>query len=308
MPSDSAIDLDRLYGAHDLDELRGEYERIASDYDSGLVDGMGYCSPAAVAVIVRERLGADAHILDVGVGTGLLGVALAEAGFTRLDGMDLSPGMLAEAARKHVYGELREGRLGGPLEYATSEYDGVVASGVSPRACACVVPDELVRITRGPAGMWIFTLRSDQVPPGYETKIAALESEPLGAHRARGRVPGLADGRAGCPGPRLGVPRPLGGVALRDRSPARASAAGLVELLREGVGESVEARDDPADTVVVNRVREAEAFVHDRSEAGQLDAGRARQGARRQHAARERGIPIVDEQRRRRLTWLEHAS
>jgi SAM-dependent methyltransferase len=176
VPSDSAIDLGRLYGARDLDELSGEYERIASDYDSGLVDGMGYCSPGAVADVVRKLLDADARILDVGAGTGLLGVALSEAGFTRLDGMDLSPRMLAEAARKRVYAELREGRLGDPLGYAAGEYDGVVASGVlttghAPASCL----DELVRITR-PGGHVIFTLRSDQVPPGYETKIAELEN------------------------------------------------------------------------------------------------------------------------------------
>jgi predicted TPR repeat methyltransferase len=170
------IDLDRLYGARDLDELSGEYERIASDYDSELVDGMGYCSPGAVVEVVGRLLDADARILDVGAGTGLLGVALAEAGFTRLDGMDLSPGMLAEAARKRVYAKLHEGRLGDHLGYVTGEYDGVVASGVlttghAPASCL----DELVRITR-PGGHVIFTLRSDQVPPGYETKIAELEN------------------------------------------------------------------------------------------------------------------------------------
>jgi MFS family permease len=171
------VNLDRLYGARDLNELRAEYERIASAYDAELVDGMGYRSPAAVTDVARRLLSVDARILDAGAGTGLLGVALAGAGFTRLDGLDMSPGMLAIAARKSVYVDLREGRLGDALDYDTGEFDGVVSAGVltvghAPAKCL----DELVRVTR-PGGHVIFTLRSDQTPPGYDDKMAELENE-----------------------------------------------------------------------------------------------------------------------------------
>ncbi len=171
----AAIDLDRLYGARDLDELRGEYDRIAQAYDAELVDGMGYRSPAAVSAVARRLLPAEARILDAGAGTGLLGVALAEDGFTHLDALDLSPGMLAEAERKHVYGNLRAGRLGDELEYDSGTYDAVVSAGVLTTGHApAQALDELVRITR-PGGHLIFTLRSDQLPPGFEGKIAELE-------------------------------------------------------------------------------------------------------------------------------------
>ncbi len=170
-----AIDLDRLYGAADLDELRREYDRIASAYDAGIGDGMAYRSPAEVVATARRLLETDARILDAGAGTGLLGVALAGSGFTRLDGLDLSPGMLEEAARKGVYGELREGRLGEHLDYETGAYDGVVSAGVLTVGHAPAASlDELVRVTRR-GGHVIFTLRSDQVPPGFEDKIAELE-------------------------------------------------------------------------------------------------------------------------------------
>lgn len=170
-----AVDLDRLYGAPDPDALRAEYDRIASAYDDELVDGMGYRSPAAVTAVARRLLPNDARILDAGAGTGLLGVALAEAGFTRIDGLDLSPGMLSVAAGKDVYGELREGRLGDELEYKSSAYDAVVSAGVLTTGHAPAASlDELVRVTR-PGGHLIFTLRSDQMPPGFEDKFAELD-------------------------------------------------------------------------------------------------------------------------------------
>lgn len=171
-----AVDVDRLYDARDLDELQSEYDHIASAYDEELVDRMGWRAPRIVASVVRRLLPADARILDAGAGTGLLGVALAEAGFSRLDGLDLSPGMLAEAASKGVYEELREARLGDELEWGSAAYDAVVAAGVFTVGHAPAASlDELVRITRR-GGHVIFTLREDQTPPGFADKIAELES------------------------------------------------------------------------------------------------------------------------------------
>jgi SAM-dependent methyltransferase len=128
-----------------------------------------------VAIVARRLLPAHGHILDVGAGTGLLGVELAQAGFSRLDALDLSPRMLDEARRKRVYGDLREGRLGDELDYDTGAFDGVIASGVLTTGHAPAASlDELVRITRR-GGHIIFTLRSDEgSPPGFDEKMEAL--------------------------------------------------------------------------------------------------------------------------------------
>jgi SAM-dependent methyltransferase len=104
----------------------------------------------------------------------LLGAALVEHGFTSLDGLDLSPAMLAKAERKGIYRSLVEARLGDRLPYDDAAYDAVVSSGVLTTGHAPSSSlDELVRITR-PGGHVVFTLRSDRTPPGYDEKIAEL--------------------------------------------------------------------------------------------------------------------------------------
>jgi precorrin-6B methylase 2 len=54
-----------------------EYERIADAYDHELAGPEDCLSPAAVAAVCLRVLARDARVLDVGAGTGLLGVALA---------------------------------------------------------------------------------------------------------------------------------------------------------------------------------------------------------------------------------------
>ena len=206
----AAVDLDRLYGARDLDSLRGEYEHIASRYDAALVDGMGYRSPDAVASVARHHLAPDDRVLDVGAGTGLLGAALAAAGFSRLDGLDLSPAMLEEAARKGVYRDLREGTLGEPLEYESAS---VRRCRRGRRAHDWTCPGTLSRRARPDHP----TRRARRVHAAYRPASAGLRREargarggaPVGARRAWRRVPGDAGRRAGGAGPCVRVSRPL---------------------------------------------------------------------------------------------------
>jgi MFS family permease/SAM-dependent methyltransferase len=173
--SQAPVDLGRLYGAADLDALRSEYDRIASVYDSGVGEEMAYASPRAVAEVARRLLEPEAAVLDAGAGTGLLGVELARAGFQKLDALDMSGGMLDQAAGKGVYRDLQIGTLGETLDYETGSYDGVVSAGVLTAGHApATTLDELVRVTR-PGGHVIFTLRSDTALPGFDEKIAELE-------------------------------------------------------------------------------------------------------------------------------------
>ena len=95
-------------------------ERLFDDYadrfDIALVDRLGYTVPQTLAALVLRHAGEAARfslVSDIGCGTGLFGVEF-RAHADRLEGFDLSAGMLAKAAEKAVYDHLAQADLSLP--------------------------------------------------------------------------------------------------------------------------------------------------------------------------------------------------
>ncbi|GAC1041566.1 methyltransferase [Rhizobium sp. No.120] len=87
-------------------------ERLFDDYadrfETSLVEKLGYSVPGKLAALIAETAGIPKHFrlaIDLGCGTGLLGPEIRVT-VDRLEGYDLSKGMLAKAAEKHVYDHL----------------------------------------------------------------------------------------------------------------------------------------------------------------------------------------------------------
>jgi predicted TPR repeat methyltransferase len=132
---------------HDGQELYAEW---AETYDSTMIAGLGYVVPKVFAdrfaAVVPWR---DRPTLDVGCGTGLVGVELSERGFKRLAGIDLSEAMLAQAERRGVYERLAIADLTLPLDVTDCSYDAVVCTGTFTSGhvtAECL--DELLRVLR----------------------------------------------------------------------------------------------------------------------------------------------------------------
>ena len=68
--------------------------------------------------------------LDLGCGTGLVGVALSDLPFAPLVGVDLSPGMLARAKAKSLYTELYEAEMLAFLAGQQRRFTVIIAAGV----------------------------------------------------------------------------------------------------------------------------------------------------------------------------------
>ena len=132
------IGLDEAYALRTPDDNRRLYAKWAATYETQFVDAKKYRYPKAVAelfnVVVAES-GFD-RVLDVGTGTGLVGLYLtALRPQITIDGMDISPEMLAQAREKSrdsglkVYAELFERDLTVATSTHKDPYDALVSSG-----------------------------------------------------------------------------------------------------------------------------------------------------------------------------------
>ncbi|HYZ32599.1 MAG TPA: methyltransferase domain-containing protein, partial [Crenalkalicoccus sp.] len=93
--------------------VRALFDGFAPRFEAELSGALGYRTPALLAALLEEAGVAPRRalaVLDLGCGTGLSGEALAPFA-RRLEGLDLSPRMLAEAAKRGCYATLHEADL-----------------------------------------------------------------------------------------------------------------------------------------------------------------------------------------------------
>ena len=148
-----------VYAAKNNTELEERYDEWAGSYDRDLDTDFGWLSPRRAVDALAKRVPRHARVLDAGAGTGIVGELLHEVGFEYLVAMDLSQGMLDEAARKHVYKEFHRMAMGSPLDFPPGSFDGAISVGVFTVGHAPPGSfDELVRVTR-PGGHIVFSLR-----------------------------------------------------------------------------------------------------------------------------------------------------
>lgn len=152
---DDDIKLSDAYAVETPDDNRRLYARWADTYDTQFVGAHGYDLPDAVAAVYCAAGGATDGVLDVGCGTGLVGVALARRDVTGITGIDISPEMLARAADKTtgegvaVYAEVAEADLTDRIDADDGTFAGAVSAGtfthghVGPGAL-----DEVLRVCR----------------------------------------------------------------------------------------------------------------------------------------------------------------
>lgn len=150
--------LDKVYKLDGVEETIDFYDEWAASYDAEVTEH-GYITPArcarALAGIVEDKA---TPILDFGCGTGLSGQALADAGFTVIDGTDLSDGMLEVARARGVYRNLWKGSIEKPFGFEPGTYPviaaiGVIGTGAAPADTAHAVVDHL-----GPGGLFLLSL------------------------------------------------------------------------------------------------------------------------------------------------------
>ncbi len=166
-----------IYNSRDNKELESRYNQWAKDYDTDLDEGFGWLGPQRAVEFFTRYVPKNARILDAGAGTGLVGKFLDEQGYKNIVAIDLSPGMLEEARKKHVYQSFHRMVMGEPLDFPTNSFDAVISVGVLTVGHAPASSlDELLRITN-PGGHIIFSLRPDVYRDnGFKQKQDEMEA------------------------------------------------------------------------------------------------------------------------------------
>lgn len=132
---DGPIDLDDAYSVITPDDSRALYGRWAETYDEGFLATHGYVYNDGVAELFARYGSAGGPVLDVGCGTGAVGISLAKNGLgSEIHGIDISPEMLKVASTKTqgngspVYAKLMEADLTKSIDLETDFYSGGVIS------------------------------------------------------------------------------------------------------------------------------------------------------------------------------------
>jgi len=113
--------------------VRDLFDRFARTFDDTLGHWLDYRAPEALRALVDRALATARRdglaIVDLGCGTGLSGRAFRSLA-ARLDGIDLSPGMLAKAQGRNLYDDLHEGEIVAVLGERPAAYDLAIATDV----------------------------------------------------------------------------------------------------------------------------------------------------------------------------------
>lgn len=185
----TTLGVDDAYGLETPDDNRRLYRSWAATYDTDFVARHQYIYHREVVAALASYAAAVSvePILDVGCGTGIVGDELRALGVQHIDGLDISPEMLAEAKKRTdadgnpIYGQLTEADLTQPLPLAAASYGAVVSSGtfthghVGPEALGQLI--DLVR----PGGLLSLGVNKQF----YEAEGFA---DVLATHRANDRI------------------------------------------------------------------------------------------------------------------------
>ncbi len=137
------------------------FDRMAPEFDDHLVGRLGYGIPARLTALLGEWLKArgPAAVLDLGCGTGLIGVEVAAAK-SRLVGVDLSANMVAAAGARGVYDELHAASIEAYFAAHSTPFDLIVAADVLVYVGALEALFAGVRARLAPGGRFAFSIES----------------------------------------------------------------------------------------------------------------------------------------------------
>ncbi len=120
--------LENAYKLKSPDDNVAYYNAFAPTYDSDFAAQLGWNTPHVIAKAYFAQAKGEVPIADIGCGTGYVATEL-KVPREHIDGMDISPEMLAIAAGKNLYRDLYEVDLMGSLDKISNNYGAVLSAG-----------------------------------------------------------------------------------------------------------------------------------------------------------------------------------
>jgi SAM-dependent methyltransferase len=157
------------------------YDKWSKNYEADLLNNLGYTAHIIAADALANLLpNRDAAIIDIGCGTGLVGLELTRRGFKAIDGIDISEDMLAYADAKAIYGNLVVGNMNVGTHLADQSYDAAICAGsFAPGHLGPESYPEIIRLVRPAGPIVIFMNGVHYIDDQYEQHILALEQQGL---------------------------------------------------------------------------------------------------------------------------------
>jgi len=161
--------LDNAYVKQDAREL---YDAWATSYDAEVGEN-GYATPGRCAAALHAIMpDPSLPLLDFGCGTGLSGLALKLAGFTTIDGLDLSQDMLKQAAAEDLYRNLSQIEAGEALNHTPGDYAAIAAIGVIGAGAAPISVFDTLMAGLATGGYLVFSFNDHALQdPENEAKL-----------------------------------------------------------------------------------------------------------------------------------------
>jgi len=171
--------LKKAFELKNQEECRSLYKEWAPSYDTTMVDELKYVTPYKLSKYLAPELpDPTAPILDLGCGTGLVGEALQDIGYTNIDGLDFSKEMLRVSEQKDCYQDLMCADLTKKTQIPDRTYEAVICAGLFTHGhldASCI--DECLRIVQTD-GLFASAIRAQTWKTmGFEKKFTNLESE-----------------------------------------------------------------------------------------------------------------------------------
>ena len=157
------------------------YDQWAGRYNTELINEYGYIAPFITVDKLKDfHLDKDIEIIDVGCGTGLVGLELHKLGYSNIDGYDISQEMLKVAKKTKIYKSLKQVDLNLESFNPNKTYDLLICVGsfgygaLGPKAFI-----NLLKLVKSRGLIMILMNSEPFISENYQKYILELEKQKL---------------------------------------------------------------------------------------------------------------------------------